>query len=93
MSRITKTDLHAIIARLNRPTGSPVEPYTKGDDGRFHPQLGCWHLDCAYGGFALHRMVNDGGAVSDPFGYHMSARDLHDRIHAMLLGLEMKGAA
>jgi hypothetical protein len=38
-------------------------------------------------------MVNDGGAVSDPFGYHMSARDLHDRIHAMLLGLEMKGAA
>jgi hypothetical protein len=41
MSRITKTDLHAIIARLNRATGSPVEPYTKGDDGRFHAQLGC----------------------------------------------------
>jgi len=93
MARFAKKDLHSIIERLNRATGSPVEPYIKGNDGRYHAQPGCWHLSCAYGGFALHRMVNDGGGVSDPFGHHMPARELYNRVHAMLLGLEMKGAA
>jgi hypothetical protein len=94
MARITRKDLQSIIHRLNLATGSPVEPYVKGDDGRFHAQPGCWHLNIAYGGFALHRMVNAGGGVSDPFGRHMPARDLYNRIYAMLTySLEIKGAA
>jgi hypothetical protein len=93
MARITRKNLQFIINRLNLATGSPVETYVKGDDGRFHAQPGCWHLSGAYGGFALHRMVNASGGVSDPFGHHMPARELYNRIHAMLIGLEMKGAA
>jgi len=93
MARITRKDLQSIIDRLNLATGSPVEPYVKGDDGRFHAQPGCWHIHGAYGGFALHRMVNAGGGVSDPFGHYMPARDLYNRIYAMLIGLGIKGAA
>lgn len=88
-NRITVSDLRAIIARLNRATGSPAEPYVKGDDGRHRAQVGCWHLSRAYGGFALHRMVNESGGVSDPFHYHMPARELHSRIHAMLMGFDI----
>lgn len=92
-NRITVSDLQALIARLNRVTNSPAEPYALGDDGRHHAQIGCWHLSRAYGGFGLHRMVNPSGGVSDPFGHHMPARDLYNRIHALLAGLEMRGEA
>ena len=92
MNRITVTDLRAVIARLNRETNSPAEPYVMGADGRHRAQIGCWHLSQAYGGFALHRMVGESGGVSDPFGHHMPARDLHSRIHAMLAGIALNRA-
>lgn len=89
MQRITLTHLQAVIDRINRATGSPLQPYVKGDDGRHHAQPGCYHLSRAYGGYSLHRMCNEAGGVRDVFGCgHVPARDLANRMHAFLAGID-----
>ena len=89
MNRITETHLQAIVDRLNRMTGNPLEPYTKGDDGRYHANIGNYHLSHAYGGVSLHRMVNDGGGVSEPLRTgHISKRELSERLYAFIYGIE-----
>ena len=89
MQRITVSHLEAIIARINRAAGAPAEPYALGADGRHHAQPGNYHLSRAYGGFCLHQMVNEGGGVRDVFSCgHVPARDLANRMHAFLSGLD-----
>jgi hypothetical protein len=89
MTRITVSQLQSVIDRINRETGSPAEPYAPGADGRLYAQIGNYHLSRAYGGFALHRMVSKGGGVSSPLSAgHIPARDLLNRMHAFLSGLD-----
>jgi hypothetical protein len=89
MERITLAHLQAIVDRINRETGAPMEPYTIGADGKHHANIGNYHISRAYGGTCLHRMVNDGGGVSDVFGCgHVPARDLANRMHAYLAGID-----
>lgn len=91
MQRITISHLQAVCDRINRATGSPLQPYVKGNDGTHHAQPGCYHLSRAYGGVSLHRMVTDGGGVSDVFGCgHVPARDLANRMHAFLAGIDAR---
>ena len=72
--------------RLNRDTGSPETSYTK-QGNKFIANVGNYHLDGAYGGYELCRMVGPGGGVSDVFRCgHISKRDLSNRISAMLAG-------
>lgn len=88
MDRVTVSQLQAVIARINRETGSPAEPYIPDADGKLRAQIGNFHLSRAYGGYALHRMVNESGGVSSPLSTgHIPARDLMNRMHAYLLGL------
>ncbi len=88
-NRITKKFLQAVCARINAATSSPLESYVKRADGRFDAQIGNYHLSHAYGGVSLHRMVNDGGGVSDVFGCgHIPKRALADRMFAFLAGSE-----
>jgi hypothetical protein len=89
MTRITVAQLQAVIDRINRETDSPMQPYAPDADGRQRAQIGNFHLSRAYGGFALHRMVTDGGGVSSPLSTgHISARELLDRMHAYLAGID-----
>jgi hypothetical protein len=89
MNRVTLNQLEAVIDRINRETGSPAEPYAADADGRQRAQIGNYHLSRAYGGFALHRMVTEGGGVSSPLSTgHIPARDLLNRMHAYLAGLD-----
>ena len=92
MSTITKAELQATVDRINRITGSPLEPYTRETmpTGRvFHSaNIGNYHLSGAYGGYSLHRMDNDGGGVTDVLGCgHLAKRDLYDRMQAFIRGL------
>lgn len=88
-TRITRRDLEAAIVLLNRLTGSPAEPYTKGDDGKFRANPGNYHLSGAYGGWNVHRMSNEGGGVSCPMSNgHVPARELFGLIHAYIKGIE-----
>lgn len=89
MQRITLEHLNAVIGRINQAAGTPAEPYAVGADGRHHAQPGCYHLSRAYGGYCLHRMSNEGGGVRDVFSCgHVPARDLANRMHAYLAGIE-----
>ena len=65
MERVTKRQLEAAVERLNKATGNPVESYVKREsDGRYKAQVGNYHLDWAYGGVSLCKMLNDGGGVT-----------------------------
>lgn len=88
MERITEKHLQAVCDRINRATNSPMEAYTRGEDGRHTANIGCYHLSHAYGGVALHRMHNQGGGAQDVFGGHVPKRDLAERMYAFLKGLE-----
>ena len=90
MERITIKHLHALCDRLNRVTNSPMEyaqPYIKGE--QFCANIGNYHISQAYGGYCLHRVCNTCGGVSTPLSSgHIPARDLYERIHAYLRGLD-----
>jgi len=89
MNRVTLNNLQAVIDRLNRETDSPAEPYVRDADGKLRAQIGNFHLSRAYGGYALHRMVTEGGGVSSPLSTgHIPARELMNRMHAYLAGLD-----
>ena len=89
MQRITQASLEATAARINRTVGAPLEPYSKGEDGKLHANIGNYHLSYAYGGAALHRMANAAGGADDIFDGHMPKRELYEKMHAFLLGLEV----
>ena len=89
MTRITIKFLNAQCARLNRMTGSPMEPYAETPEGTFKANVGCFHISQAYGGYSLHRMYNAGGGVSSPLGTgHIPARELSNLIGAYIAGIE-----
>lgn len=87
--RISRTKIDARIDYLNRLTGSPAEPYTKGADGQWSPNPGNFHLEGAHGGYKLARMAGPNGASSDPLctGY-VSLRALYDAIDCYIRALE-----
>jgi hypothetical protein len=93
-TRITEKDLQAVCDRINRTCGTPLTPYEfqpakDGAPSKYVAQIGCYHLSHAYGGVALHRMYNEGGGVSDVFGGHVTKRDLYERMHAFLRGINV----
>ena len=88
MQRITRKFLEAQINTLNRMTGNPEEPYRRNEAGKSVANVGNYHLDGAYGGFALYRMVGESGGCSDIFSCgHVSARQLSDLIGAYMAGI------
>lgn len=89
MQRITIKFLQAQCARLNRLTGSPMESYSRDANGRFKGNVGCFHISQSCGGYALHRMCNEGGGVSEPLSTgHIPARELSNLISAYIYGIE-----
>lgn len=75
--RITQKDLEARVERLNEYAKQlPTKPQYK--------------LSCAYGGYALHRVVNERGGVTDVFDSgHIPGRELFQMLGAMILGITL----
>lgn len=90
MKSIRQKDLESIVIQLNLVTKSPEHTWTKRG-AKLKANIGNYHLDYAYGGVALHRIVSDGGGVSDIFCGHHSKRELHARLTAYLMGLCARG--
>lgn len=90
---ITKAMLQRKVDYLNKLTNSPMEPYKFSEvEGRHVAQIGNWHVSGAYGGFQLHRMVNEsGGITSSPLntGY-VTRRLLYEAVEAFIKGIEFK---
>lgn len=88
-TRITIANLEAVVARINRVTGSPSTPWRR-EGGRNRANIGNYHLSHAYGGVCLHRMCNESGGVTTPLGLgHVPKRELYELLHAFLRGLEI----
>ena len=86
--RITRRDLESAAAYLNHITNNPETAYRKEGD-RYVANVGNFHISGAYGGFALHQMANDSGAVRDVlYTGHIPARELLAQMHAYRYGLE-----
>ena len=90
MDRITLKQLEGLAGMINRELGTPEAAYTKGADGKYTANIGCHHLDGAYGGHKLVRMVNDGGGVSDVTGGYIPKRELYNRMRAYLDGVRAR---
>ena len=86
MRSILTKDLQAVVDRINYITGNAPLPYKPIKDGKFKANIGCYHLDWAYGGVALHQIMSKGGGVNDIFGGHYTKRELYNRMHAWLTG-------
>jgi hypothetical protein len=88
MTRITESNLQAIVGRINRMTGSPAEPWGTLPNGSNASNVGNYHLDHAYGGVALYRMANNAGGCSDVLNCgHVSKRELQSLMFAYIQGL------
>ena len=59
MERITEKHLEKLIDRINIVTKNPTTPWTKFKNGNIKSNIGNYHLDGAYGGVALHQMINE----------------------------------
>lgn len=91
MERISIKDLQSVCDRINRIMGTPAKPYERGADGKLVAQIGNYHLDQAYGGVNLVRMVNEGGGISNVLGCGcIPKRDLYERMHCFIRGLEAR---
>lgn len=76
------------IEYLNEITNSPLTPYSRIDN-RNIANIGNFHLYQAYGAFGLHRMVNEGGGVSDSYIYGLhTKRELLERLNSFINGLQ-----
>lgn len=93
-TRVTQSDLEAIVKRINRLTGNPETPYVRPETGGSHvAQVGNYHIDYAYGGVALHQISNTSGGVRDVLRVgHVSKRDLQRLMFAYIEGLYDKTA-
>lgn len=76
------------IEYLNEITNSPLKPYSRIGDKNI-ANIGNFHLYQAYGAFGLHRMVSEGGGVTDNhiYGLH-TKRELLERLNSFINGLE-----
>lgn len=85
--RITNMHLEALAQRINKLTNSPTEYMT---DRKIN--VGHFHISYAYGGACLQRTCNDGGGVTCPIDQgHVPKRELYEKMHAFIRGLEFKG--
>ena len=90
MTQITMGNLNAMVAQINRATGNAQEPWTRDGD-KLRANIGNYHLSGAYGGYALHQMLTDGGGIRDVFGSgHVAKRDLYERMRAFVAGIDAR---
>jgi len=90
MKQITQTMLQVKIELLNELTGNPLKPWDL-IEGRNVASIGNYYLSMQNGGYALYRIVNEGGGINDIFSRgHGTKRELYEMICAYISGIETK---
>lgn len=88
MKRVALNELQAIVSRINQITFNTDQPYSQ-IDGKLVANIGCYHIDQAYGGVELVQMQTAGGGVRDVLrSGHVSKRELRDLMFAYIVGLD-----
>jgi hypothetical protein len=88
MERIRQIDLDYLVNQINQATKSPAACYAKKDGNILKANIGNYHLDYAYGGVKLVRIVNEQGGIKeisrDGYG---TKRQLYSWLKAFLAGI------
>ena len=90
MARITYAQLLPVVARINRITNSPAEPYHE-QDGQWLPNADNFHLESGNDGYQLARMCKVGTGTNNVLGTgYLKPAELYHLMHAFIKGLEFK---
>lgn len=81
--------MQRIIERINIATGSPTAPYTRMADGKHRANVGNYHLDNAYGGYALVRTTSEQGSIMRITDGYMPKRELYNMLFVFIRGIEI----
>jgi hypothetical protein len=84
--KITTKDLENVVRRINIITKNPEKSW-ENKDGKMVSNIGNYHLDGAYGGYALCQMVNEQGGVRSIISGFYPKRELYDRMQSYINGL------
>jgi hypothetical protein len=90
-ARTTVKDLEQLVRIIERAHGNdPDEPiWTRRPNGENVSTVGRFYLDGAYGGYALYRIVNTAGAVSDVSRIgHAPKKELETFLRGFVAGLD-----
>jgi hypothetical protein len=79
-SRITESELYAVVERLNRTV--------HGEDNPAHNAPGAYFLQGAYGGWQLQRNAPNGRGCESVTSGYVSKPALYDMLHAYIKGYE-----
>ena len=64
--RTTVKTLRTLVGRLNEISGNPTTAWVAREDGKgCRAVVGCYVLDCAYGGYRLCQIVGENGGERD----------------------------
>lgn len=92
--KTTVKRLKAIVERINKMTGNPLTSYRKDSDGVLLGNIGNYHLDGAYNGWALYQISTEGGGTRDVLQVgHVSKPELERLMFAFIRGIETKEVA
>jgi len=90
MRRINQSNLEAVVTRINQLTNSPLVPWSKDKQGKFKANIGNYHIDSAYGGHRLVRHINEGGGITVIIDGFSPKRELYEKMHAFIMGMDAK---
>lgn len=90
--RITTKDIEAVCSRINRTVnGEDRSPWERNESGELRAVIGTYTLDGAYGGYALYRIMNEGGGVNDVLQCgHLPKREIYNMMRSFLAGFEAR---
>ncbi len=91
--RVTIADLEAVCRRINRTVNGtdevPVWNELVDGENSIRANIGVFYLDGAYGGYALYRIMSEGGGVTDVLNTgHTTKRELQARMFSFLEGID-----
>ena len=90
--RVSIKQLESLVTHLNEITNSPLD-YNDKTSKKFKANIGHYTLSGAYGGYELQRIMNHGGGVETPlYTGHIPKRELFDKIHIFIKGIQLKEA-
>lgn len=84
--RVTLEMLQNKIDCINEMVGSPIDPYTRTDDG-VRANIGNYHLSQAYGGVCLCLMAEGGGVSMPTSSGHITKKELNHQLDGFLAAL------
>ena len=90
--RTSKKCLESLVTTINGITGVKVTEWrTIQEHGisRNVAPVGAYALDHAYGGYALHRYANEGGAVDAVIDLRCTAGQMEDLLRAFIKGISV----